>query len=291
VAAFGLDERTVYAWLHRAGAQAQRVHQALLTEQPRPLEHVQADEMRVRLQKRLVIWVAMAIQVPTRLWLGGVLSPRRDKALIGGLAQKVKACALFGPLLLVADGLAAYVHAWQKAFRTPRHTGARGRPLLVGWPVLIGQLVKQKQNGRVVGVLQRMVQGTWEQARRLLWTEQLNTAYIERLNATFRTRLWILLRRGRALGRHPQTLQAGMYLVGTLYNFCCFHKSLRQEHPHGSCKRFPTTPAMAANITDHCWEVEELLACPLPLPPLLLKRRPGRKPKRQLTPVSAGCPT
>ena len=43
----------------------------------------------------------------------------------------------------------------------------------------------------------------------------INTAYIERLNATFRARLAALTRRGRALARHTLTLQHGMYLIGT----------------------------------------------------------------------------
>ena len=47
----------------------------------------------------------------------------------------------------------------------------------------------------------------------------INTAYIERLNATFRERLAPLARRCRALARHTLTLHEGMFLVGTVYNF------------------------------------------------------------------------
>ena len=88
------------------------MHQALV-EQPRDLVQVQADEIRVKFAKKVVVWMAMAMQVPTRLWLGGVLSVRRDQTLIDRLAQKVKACAAFGPLLLATDGLTSYVKAWK----------------------------------------------------------------------------------------------------------------------------------------------------------------------------------
>ena len=81
----------------------------------------------------------------------------------------------------------------------------------------------------------------------------INTAYLERLNATFRERLASLTRRGRALARRPLTLQQGMYLIGTVYHFCTPHTSLA----HAGSK---TTPAMAAGITDHCWSVQELLS-------------------------------
>ena len=47
VAAFGLDERTVFAWQHNAGTHCQQVHEALV-EQPRDLVQVQADDHRHR---------------------------------------------------------------------------------------------------------------------------------------------------------------------------------------------------------------------------------------------------
>ena len=91
VVAFGLDERTVADWQARAGAQCRAVH-AHLVEQPRDLGQVQADELWVKLQG-LKVWMAMALQVSTRLWLGGVVSPHRDRGLILDLARKIRACA------------------------------------------------------------------------------------------------------------------------------------------------------------------------------------------------------
>jgi len=83
----------------------------------------------------------------------------------------------------------------------------------------------------------------------------VNTAYIERLNATFRERLASLTRRGRALARRTLTLQHGMYLIGTVYNFCTPHASLPPS-------RGGTTPAMAAGITDHSWTVQQWSVIP-----------------------------
>ena len=54
------------------------------------LVQVQADEMYVKLQKRLVLWMAVAMCVPTRLWLGGVLSSSREQGLLQKLAAMVK---------------------------------------------------------------------------------------------------------------------------------------------------------------------------------------------------------
>ena len=47
VVAFGYDERTVAGWLARDGIQGQAVQEHLV-EQPRALEQMQADEIRVK---------------------------------------------------------------------------------------------------------------------------------------------------------------------------------------------------------------------------------------------------
>jgi transposase-like protein len=92
VFAFGLDERTVRDWEQRAGHHSEQVHEHLI-QQPRDLGQVQADEIRVKMQKR-VVWLALAVQVSTRLWLGAAVSEHRDETLVTELMQRVRACAL-----------------------------------------------------------------------------------------------------------------------------------------------------------------------------------------------------
>ena len=279
VAAFGLDERTVEKWYARAGQHCEQVH-AHLVQRPRDLGQVQADELRVKKQGGIV-WLATALQVNSRLWLGGAMGAVRDSNLITRLIQKVRACALCRPLLFCSDGFRAYVQAIQTVFREPVPTGQGGRPRLRSWDgVMIAQVVKQYARHRVVGIARRIVQGTATQVRLLLEQSQgggsINTAYIERLNATFRARLVNLVRRGRALARQAATLYNGMYLIGTVYNFCTYHKSLRLPGLIGGHKWLPRTPAMAAGLTNHCWSVEELLNFPVPLPRWTPPKRRGR---------------
>ena len=263
VAAFHLDERTVMDWQERAGRHAQRVHEHLV-QQPRELEHVQADEVRVKAQGK-VVWLAMAIMVSARLWLGGVVSGRRDEHLILNLVQIIRSCALARPLLICVDGFIAYVQAVQQVFRSPLPTGKRGRPWLISWPdIHIGQVVKRYEGKRVVAVIRRMARGSLATALALLERShggtKLNTAFIERLNATFRSRLAVLVRRSRALIRNPQTLEPLMFLMGCVYNFCTEHKSLRVKLLVGNhgFRWVPRTPALAASLTDHIWTVKAI---------------------------------
>ncbi len=284
VAAFRLDERTVAAWQARAGQHCQQVHEHLVQHGQVDLGHVQADELWVKVVGRK-LWLAMALAVPSRLWLGGEISPHRDRALITRLVARVRACAGRLDLLVCVDGLSSYVTAFRRAFRVPVRTGRPGRPRLVlpdGF--LLGQVVKQYAKRRVTGVVQRVVQGTPAAIAAVLTATQsgttINTAYIERLNATFRSRLVALVRRGRAIARTEAALTAGMWLVGCAYNCCWYHDSLRQEVPAAANRRWQErTPAMAAGLTDHCWTLTELLHYRVPLPAWMAPKRRGRPPK------------
>jgi hypothetical protein len=113
----------------------------------------------------------------------------------------------------------------------------------------------------VVATERRMINGTSARVETLRRRPQgggmINTAYIERLNATFRERLAPLARRCRALVRYTRTLHEGMFLVGTVSNFCTPHAGLSQAQK--------MTPAMAAGITDYCWTIQELLSFHVPL--------------------------
>jgi IS1 family transposase len=284
VAAFGFDERTVASWLTRAGLHSQAVHEHVV-QTPRDLGQVQADEIRVKKQGGMV-WMALAMMVSTRLWLAGEVSEHRDLPLIRRLIERVRACALPCALLFCTDGLCTYIRAIRETFRDAVRPGARGRPRFRRWrSLLIAQVVKRYEKRRVVDVGRRIVQGSAARVEKLRYRSQgdgvINTAYIERLNATFRERLSSLTRRGRALARQTCTLRHGMYLIGTVYHFCTPHASLRLTKTAAGGACVERTPAMAARITAHCWSVRELLSFHVPPPRWTPPKRRGR-PSRAL---------
>ena len=295
VAAFGFDKRTVTKWWQRAGGHCQAIHEHLVASQQLDLQQVQADEIKAKIQGGC-IWLAMAIQVPTRLWLGGVLSPRRDKALIQSLVAKVRAMALCRPLLVAVDGLPSYVKAFQQAFRSklPRH-GRVGRCQWRAWSELAIVQVVKGRTGAKFEITRRIVQGCADHIEYLIQISQgqggINTAFIERLNATFRQRLNVLTRRTRCLARRSDTLLAGMYVVGTLYNFCTYHKSLRLPFllSNHSQRWLHRTPAIAAGLTDHLWSLEELFYFKVPPPRWSPPKRRGQPSKETLRLIEQWC--
>lgn len=292
VMAFGLDEETVRAWVRKAGLHCEGIHTYFMEKESRDLEQVQADEIKVKTQGGSV-WMAMAMMVSTRLWLGGVVGVSRDKPLVRALADMVRQWALCRPILIAVDGFAPYLKAFRAALRSPYKGGKGGRPRLYVWEeVAIVQVIKRRVHG-IFSVERRIAQGCAQLVEQLIKSSQkagkINTSFIERLNATFRQRLACLVRRGRALARQTETLTHGMFLIGTVYNFCSHHHSLRiglwiSERRIHWVQR---TPAVAASLTDHCWSVEELLTFKLPISPFVPPKRRGRPPRQALLEVPA----
>ena len=117
VAAAGLDERTVADWRDRAGRHGQHFHEHQVLHGQVELGHVQADELDVRTVAGRV-WMAMAMAVPSRLWLGGVIKPHAGRCVVWR-----------DGVLVCVDGLASYVTAFVRVFRDrcgPARRGGRG---------------------------------------------------------------------------------------------------------------------------------------------------------------------
>lgn len=264
VAAFYVDERTVALWHRKAGQQGQRVQREVVCNSRVELGQVQADEICVTAQGGQKIWLATAMSVFSRLFVWGEVSTKRDRPLIERLMTQVRAAAgsIIQPILVAVDGLPAYPKAIRKAFFDKFYSGQPGRPPLVTWPDLhIVQVVKQRSGPKLVSISRRLAYGCRDRAYDLIAMSQVglgqfNTAFIERLNATFRARMPALARRTRGLARTTQRLQAELFWSGAVYNFCTVHTSLA------------ATPAIAAGLTEQVWSVEQLLRYGGPSKPL-----------------------
>src|SRR4051794_29272449 len=279
--------RTDHRRLARPGEHAREFHEHRVLRGQVELGHVQADELYVKAVARR-LWMAMAMAVPSRLWLGGVVGARRDLPLIMTVVGMVRRAAKGPKFLVCVDGLASYVTAFARVFRDPERTGKRGRPRLKAIPGLVlGRVIKHHSGRRLVDVTRRAVLGTAEAITAVLSATGtgtgINTSYIERLNATFRSSLCPRARRGRSIVRGECVLTGWVYLVGCAYNFCWEHDSLRVAAPAGGGLKWRArTPAMAAGLTDHRWTMRELLGQPIPLPPWVAPERRGRPSRRFL---------
>ena len=76
------------------------------------------------------------------------------------------------------------------------------------------------------------------------------TSFVERSNLTVRMHLRRFTRLTNGFSKKLSHLKAAVDLYSTWYNFARVHQTLR------------VTPAMQAGLTDHVWEIEELLSTP-----------------------------
>lgn len=296
VHAFKLDERTVKAWWRKAGDHCQHFHEEMVQSQQLDLGQVQADEIKVKVQGG-TLWMGMLLMVASRLWLGGVVAAHRDLTFLRRLAAIPRGMALYRPLLIAVDGLPGYAKAFRQAFRTNvSGAGLKGTYRKIPWPdIAIVRLIKNR-TPEGMEIRHEIVQGCERMIERLRLASQtavgvINTAYIERLNATFRQRLVHLTRRSRHLAAQPQTLEDGMYILGTIYNFCQPHRSLRiklwiSDRRYRWASR---TPAIAAGLTDHIWTVDQLLTFPIPPPRWSPPKKRGGRSKALKALIERWC--
>jgi hypothetical protein len=78
--------------------------------------------------------------------------------------------------------------------------------------------------------------------------DHISTSYVERQNLTVRMENRRFTRLTNAFSKKLANLKASVALHYAHYNFVRVHRTLRM------------TPAMAANVADHIWTVDELIA-------------------------------
>jgi len=159
----------------------------------------------------------------------------------------------------VSDGWGGIDEAMLEVYgQVPEYQG-RGRPPTrkqpqPGWQYL--QVVKQRENGRVVGTEWRVVFGDKEEVLALLGQ---STAYIERTHLTMRLFNGRLVRKTLAFSKQLGMYRASATWEDLVYNLARPLKTFRLEveDPH---RRWQSrSPAMAAGLSDRIWTVKELL--------------------------------
>jgi hypothetical protein len=130
------------------------------------------------------------------------------------------------------------------------------------------QVCKKRKKGRVVEVVQRVVFGDPEEVMSLLGADcggTINTAYVERLNLTFRNSLARFIRRTMNFSKEMQMHVHAIDFFQAWYNLVKPHQSLRVRVDDGKRKWKQRTPLMAEGLTDHVWTLEELLTFKVPV--------------------------
>lgn len=288
--AFVLDvtEESVLLWLKRAADKAEEINEHLLRDLP--VTHVQLDEMwnfiarkhskeagedkespQTSQDGRQWIWVSYAPQFC--LMLSAFVGPRTFESALALIRRTAR--AVRGVPCFFSDGFSCYLPALIAIYHTlkefPR-TGKPGRPkkpVMEAHPDLAyAQIVKQKQNGRLKTLSQRVVCGA---ARLTALGLSVSTSLLERLNLTLRHALAPLARKSWSFCKDREQMRRRIAFYQAFYNFGRPHQSLRLPLPKPDVapvglirpRWVHRTPGMAAGITDHIWTFRELLTAKL----------------------------
>jgi IS1 family transposase len=180
------------------------------------------------------VWIAMDPE--TKLipcWHIGTRSWEHARIFMDDLARR-----LGNRIQLSTDGHHAYIQAVERAF---------------GGQVDFGQVIKtysapqqsreasrRYSPSKVIGAEKSVVSGNPDMSK-------VSTSLIERANLTVRMHNRRFTRLTNAFSKKLANHTAAISLHFQFYNYCRVHKSLR------------VTPAMEAGLTDHVWEMEEVV--------------------------------
>lgn len=221
------------------------------------------------------VYTLTAIKTETRLFISHHEGDRSTGAAINLFGDVERRRAIHSPIpVFTTDNWDPFEEGLVNVYsylETPPYSGTGRKPLpvLIPYPNLkYAQVCKQKEKGKVVEVLQRIVFGDPEEVMKSLGVDpggKINTAYIERLNLTIRNSLARFVRRGMNNSKDLQIHSHAIDFFQAWYNFVKPHKSLRIEINKGRKRWMQRTPAMAEGLTDHVWSLRELLAFRVPI--------------------------
>lgn len=123
---------------------------------------------------------------------------------------------------------------------------------------------KTRQSGRIIEIITTLVFGTLAILMMLISrstvSSKINTAFVERHNATDRSQNARKGRKTLKFSKDWKVHNAVTFFVAYSYNFCWSVRTLRVKNEHG--RWMPRTPAMSAGLTDHVWTTKEWVLFP-----------------------------
>ena len=179
------------------------------------------------------VWTWVTIDADTKLipsWVVGNRDAESASLLMRDLASRLRY-----RVQLTSDGHRSYLTAVEEAF---------------GSEVDFSQLIKVYGNptepdtryspGECIGCKQERVAGRPNPLH-------ISTSYVERQNLTMRMSMRRFTRLTNAFSKKVENHMAAVAIHFMHYNFARIHKTLR------------ITPAMAAGVSDHVWDLEEII--------------------------------
>jgi transposase-like protein/IS1 family transposase len=239
-----LHRDTIMRLLVWAGQGSEKVMGRLLVNIP--VTDVQCDEIWGFVQKKEAhkrpweedigdAYTFVAIERRSKLVLNFALG-RRNQATTDVFIEGLRAATAPQRFQISTDGFQPYISAITTTLSDRVDYG-----MLVKVYATSPEGERRYSPPDVTGALPRPIMGDPDRKR-------ICTSHVERQNLTMRMQIRRLTRLTNAFSKKWENLWAALCCHFAWYNFCRIHQTLR------------ITPAMAAGITDHVWDLRELLA-------------------------------
>lgn len=209
-------------------------------------------------------WIWIAFDAINKITLAYNIGKRTLPYAVS-LIEDVKRVTKRIPDLFSSDQLDQYAKALLQVYGRivyPTRKPGPGRPpnprLVPSKDLNYVQVVKQYKKYRVVKVSRKVVFGDPQKIESILAessvSKMINTAYVERNNGTIRHMDSRCVRKTFRFSKSKINHERQLALTLAYCHLCRPHKTLTKRHGQ------PTTPFMAANLTDHVWSMGELLS-------------------------------
>ncbi len=270
-----VNKKTVLLALTKAGTHAKKVNRFFLRNMR--CSECQLDEMWSFIGKKEKnldsveklqgilgdAWIWIAFDAVNKIVLAYVIGKRTLSHAVS-LLEDVKRVTVEMPELFSSDQLNHYANALLQVYgnmATPKRKTGAGRPpnprLVPPKNLNYVHVVKEYKENRVHKISQKIIYGDATKISEILEnsvvSRKINTSYVERNNGTIRHMDARCTRKTYRFSKIKENHEHQLSLSLAYYHLCRPHRMLTKRYNK------PTTPFMAAGLTDHIWAMEDLL--------------------------------
>jgi IS1 family transposase len=183
------------------------------------------------------VWTWVALDADTKLVLAHQVGPRSPVIAYNFMLDV--AARLTSRVQLTTDGLYWYIDAVDHAFGIDIDYGMIEKRYGKG-PAPDASAATRYSPAKITAATKRVIRGNPDR-------RHISTSYVERQNLTMRMAMRRFTRLTNGFSKKVEQHTAAVAVHYLHYNFCRIHQTLR------------VTPAMAAGVSDHVWELTELV--------------------------------
>jgi IS1 family transposase/transposase-like protein len=157
-------------------------------------------------------------------------------------------------VLIMTDGFKSYFKTLLSVFGKIVHykipEGSYER--ILPETLLYGQVIKKRENGKIVDIIYKRLNGYKAQFDRMLklaGCSKITTSLIERANLTLRHLVGRFKRKGMGFSKKVKNHEDALQFFQAFYNYVCPNRGLGKE----------ITPAMSLGITKRVWTIDDIM--------------------------------